>query len=120
MSYNIDSTEYIRGQLKIRAGVALELFEEHEEELPEDCFLYDIDWASLTPDALVEIESPSWQGVSSGNSYDLLKEKILPRTEGEAVIMFDWEGGDSYGALHVKDGVVKGKKVRHSVTEGDE
>jgi hypothetical protein len=112
MSYNIDSTQYISGKLRIRPADVKRLLKKYEGDLPEDCFLYDIACSGRVP---VDIESPSWQGTWSGNSYELLEKTVLPFTTGQAVIAFIWEGGDSITALEVIDGVVKARKAKISV-----
>ena len=114
MSYNIDHCEYIKGgPLKIKRGKAAELLEELEDDLPESHLLDELDLRRvLDQEELLEIEHPAWSGCSSGNTYDILKEKVLPHTIGNATILFIWEGGDSRTALLVKDGTVTDKKVK--------
>ena len=111
MSYNITHTEYVRGKLKIKRAEAARLKREHRDFLPEMNFLDDIDDDVGTPEDLVEIEVPSWNGEHSGHDYDFLPG-ILSCTRGKALILFVWEGGESQTGLEVDNGSVKTKKIK--------
>ena len=108
MSYNITHTEYLgRGRLSIRRSEAARFRKRYKDLLPETNFLDDIEEGR----GFFEIEEPLWCGEGSGMAYDLLPE-ILACTEGKALILFVWEGGDSQTGLEVKDGVVRTRGVK--------
>ena len=119
MSYNIDHVGYIDGgRLKIQRGKAQELLKELGDEIPEDNFFDVLDLSiMLDHEEMLSIENPWWYGEWSGNTYDVLKKKILPHTQGKATLLFVWAGGDSQNALVVDDGKVTEKKVRTEVID---
>ncbi len=113
MSYNIDHSEYIGdGRLSIRRGDALCLLEVYDHQLPEGCWLDDLDLAGDLDEMLL-INQFWWVGERSGSSsFDILIEHLLPETTGFAQIFLIWEGGDSINGIEVHDGVVTKKKVQ--------
>lgn len=120
MSYNCTDSEYISGKLYINIADRYHLAL-NNRELPEISFLHT--WMEehcigTTDDpAILEIKKFSWYGDGSGYCMDYLTDTILPKTTGEAEIMFIWEGGDSITGLHVKDGVVTKKNVKHHLVD---
>ncbi len=118
MSYNIDSTEYLKGKLFITRKVARMAQEEYVDDLPESNLLDGLKLDSKLPDDdVLEIKSPWWSGTGSGHSYDEVLPAILALTTGTADIMFTWEGGDSVTGLRVVEGKVSKKKVKQSLED---
>lgn len=112
MSYNIDSSEYIKGSLKIQRKQARILVEKIKH-LPEGCFLYELDLGSEQPDdELLPIVDFWWYGEGSGHAYHDHFKEVAKHLVGEATILFVWEGGDSQSAVQIKDGKVTDKKVK--------
>lgn len=109
MSYNIDSSEYKSGKLTISAAEARRLIKKHGDNLPEGCFLNEID---TTEDGDLEIKDFWWYGEGSGHAYHEILEDILAKTKGKATLLFVWEGGDSHTGLKVNNGKVSEAKVK--------
>lgn len=58
------------------------------------------------------IERFFWGGVGSSNYYhDGTLGRLAADLEGEADIIFTWEGGDSFSAVRIKDGKATEHKV---------
>jgi hypothetical protein len=113
MSYNIDNSKYLSGQLSIQTKDARRLAEKYRGDLPEINFL---DYLDLESDEdSLPIENPWWCGSGSGYAYDDCLVEILKQTRGWAVIVFVWEGGDSHSVLEVHDGRVKQKQLKMAV-----
>lgn len=110
MSYNIDTVSYLSGKLTINREVAHGLIVKYRNDLPEDCFLDDLELIGPGEDDLV-ITRPSWRGERSGWAYDTLKV-VLARTKGDADLLLIWEGGDNQSGIKVRDGKVTETKVK--------
>lgn len=106
MSYNIDSIDYISGELYM--SQAARRSAEAAFDLPEICFLNESDGDDcFRGDA---IEKLWWSGSGSGRTFKHLK-KVLAQTTGSADLLLTWEGGDSHTGLRVVDGVVTEHEV---------
>lgn len=127
MAYNIDTAQFVGlSTLTIGGADVRALVEEHAESLPANNLLDAILEKTAgrhmgmsrvpglhlddTKDYPIEA-SRLWSGEWSGNSYDVLVEKILPVTSGSADIILTWEGGDAHSGVRVRDGVVTKHKV---------
>lgn len=111
MSYNVDSTEIISGELRMDPVKAAWFVANHAADLPECEFL--TEHAKRGP----EIESLAnawWYGEGSGSSWKLYLE-ALALTEGAAEIVATWEGGDSFSGLRVRNGVVTEMDVKFTL-----
>ncbi len=107
MSCNVTATSCVVKDARMLAGDIRDLLDAHEDDLPENNFLSDIEPGRRTPDdAWVPVEDIYWRGEGSGSRFHVLEEEILPKVMGSADIIFTWEGGDSRTALRVTDGVV--------------
>ena len=118
MSTNIDSHEVVAGDgLTLMGRQIVGLLATLEGELPEDHLLSDYIDEEVEMDKVYEVD-PNWRCSRSGNSYDVLLEKVLTETRGSADIVYTWEGGEFFTGVRVLDGVV----TRHEVvmTLGDE
>lgn len=63
-------------------------------------------------DSSAALERFSWGGVASSHHYsDGTLAQLAADLEGEADIIFTWEGGDSFSGVRIKDG----KAVKHEV-----
>jgi len=107
MSYNIDSVSYISGELSVDRKRAFDYEDEHGDELPEDCFIYNV--SGKFPEN-VALKYITWQGEHSGDLDEF--KRALAITTGRAELLVCWEGGDRYTGLEVVDGVVTEKKVK--------
>lgn len=108
MSYDIDSIDYLSGELKLPVPVYLPNL--GIDYLPEGCFL-------LHPEETMDghtIKKLWWHGEGSGNGFEDFK-KILACTVGEADLLICWEGGDSYTGLRVTNGKVVEHEVVHAL-----
>ena len=117
MSYNIDSSEYLKGKLRILKKTARDLYEKYQDEMAEINFL---DTKVFNgPDDLdkeIDIDKLWWYGEGSGYSYEALKD-ILTHTKGKADILFTWEGGDSHTGLRVTNGKVKEMAIKIGLSD---
>lgn len=114
MSYNVDSAEIVRGELRMRVEDYL-AWRSRGEELPE------IDPFHLEESVLVEhldedrrfvFEDFWWGGIRSNDLYYQTLPLIAADLEGDADVLFTWEGGDSHTMVRFRDG----KAVEHEVT----
>lgn len=121
MSCNPDTVDVLVNiNFRIRGDALLDLMANIEEDLPEGCFLHDLTddlpkGATWSPDVEYPIEHPDWYGDGAGSSWDILIEKIFPRTRGQIDIIYCWEGGESYTGIRVIDGVVTEHEVIRSL-----
>lgn len=112
MSYNIDHVETTVLDAYMLAEDIRRLHNEHSDagELAECNFIDDhIDEAlqaikEKREDQRIKLRNFDWYGCWSGNSYELLEKKIVPFVKGRVEAIFTWEGGDSEGAMIIKDG----------------
>lgn len=114
MSYNIDTVEYLKGQLFITREKAAELIDKYKGEWPECCFLDDMNFTPGLDN--IPIKYPYWCHEGSGSSYDQYLD-VLTFTNGKADILLVWEGGDTISGLTVRDGVVKEKNVKFKLVD---
>lgn len=112
MSYNINSTEILSGSLSMKASKVL-AWRARRRDLPELCPLDDLPGnGALLQDlnADIPLQKFWWSGEFSGHAYDLLAEFVAD-VQGEADILFTWEGGDSFSGIRIKDGKFTEHKV---------
>ncbi len=115
MSYNVDRTKILTGELWLsREGRAwlerrsLPKEPKEDSELPEKRPRY----GDIQRDDLARITHFAWGGENSGNAVECgAFRKMLSFTRGSADILLTWEGGDSFSGYRVADGVV----TRHMV-----
>lgn len=112
MSYNIDTVHIVHTENAWMSKKDYNRLKRAQEELPEDCFLYERPELDPNDPDRVLIKSLNWRGCGSGGTFDSLREKILPKVHGRIDAVFVWEGGDSVSGLRVVDG----KVTEHSVT----
>jgi hypothetical protein len=107
MSTNVDSVEYLSGELTISEEGRAWLAKADEGELDEDW--YPEIGPTAYDDGTVDV---AWSGEGSGNavSYGVLK-KFFAFTHGTAEFVFTWEGGDFFTGYRVVDGVVTEHEV---------
>ena len=110
MSYNIDSTRIIKSDnFRISEEQYKEWhydFLQDKLDTPEWCFMDEIeDCAELVNGEYIFHRLP-WCYSWSGNSFDYLKNHLLPKFKGSADIILTWEGGDAHSGLRVVDGRV--------------
>lgn len=131
MPYNVTDVEVIVNEgLRIRGDVLVTLMAEVGDSFPARCFLCALPQPGKTvdttvwshrhvspwfPDVEYPIEQPDWSGAGSGHLWDVLVEKVLPRTLGRADFVYCWEGGDAYTGIRVVDGHVTLHEVIHSL-----
>lgn len=111
MSYNVNRSFYLNGQLTIKVRDVLDLKRKYQEVLAENNLLDYLETdlhRNLGSD--IVIENPSWCGDFSGWCYSTFIA-ILSHTKGKADICLVWEGGDSITGLRVEDGLVTKCKV---------
>ena len=111
MSYNIDSAEIVRGELRISRENYL-AWRVREDELPEShpFHLEESDLVEhLDEDRRFVFDDFWWGGVSSSAFYYQTLPLIAADLEGDADVLFTWEGGDSHTIVRFKDG----KAVEH-------
>lgn len=112
MSTNIISIECQKLDARISVDALERLIDEYEDELPEGCFLIEIedryDRGFLDADANGEIKLLNlwWYGERSGRAWDLLVKVVAPEIRGEVEAVFTWEGGNPATGLKIKDGEV--------------
>lgn len=113
MSYNVDTAEIIRGELRMRYENYL-AWRVRGDELPE------INPFDIEEDVVAEhlnenrrfvFEDFGWGGIGSGGRYYETLSLIAADLEGEADVLFTWEGGDSHTVVRFKDG----KAIEHEV-----
>ncbi len=99
MSFNISHTETLCSTLRIsRENVA----KAEEIELPE---LNPLDDLEFGEDDYATIEELSWSSEGSGNAHeDGRLAAFVALTEGEADIIFTWEGGEAHSGLRIREG----------------
>jgi len=111
MSYNVDTAEIIRGELRMR-------MESYRAWLVRDNELPEMHPFHFEESVLVEhldegrkfvFEDFWWGGVGSGARYYEILPLIAADLEGDADVLFTWEGGDSHTVVRFKDG----KAVEH-------
>ena len=102
MSTNCTHAKYIRGELRLPVA---KLAEFQRLELPATNFLQ-IPSSDRDAGDEVVIVKPWWCGDWSGNSFDTLRDTILPASRGSADLVFIWEGGEGFTGLRVEDGKV--------------
>lgn len=109
MSYQIDSIEvaYERG-FRLAEDVLDALEEAHGDDAPEDNVF---DYREHIASGFLPGKYIAWSGEGSGHAYDLLRDKILSRFEGDADLVLTWEGGDSHSGLRLRDGRVTEHEV---------
>jgi hypothetical protein len=125
MSTNIDSVRVIwQAEFRIRGDVLAELIDAFEDKFPEDCFLNDLvpggdrPWNSeWSPERWYPIVHPNWTGEGSGHTWEILLDKVLPRTMGSADLIFCWEGGSDFSGIRVRDGTVTKHEVIQTLGE---
>lgn len=106
MSTNIDHTETPVLEAAIHVKDLKKLQKKYEDELPEGCFLNDLDAEDADKDGYVRLRSFDWYGQFSGTSHDMLVKKIAPKIKGDVEAIFTWEGGEFLTGLLIKDGKV--------------
>lgn len=107
MSDRVDICEYMRGSGRLRiSGDKLWLLMNNlpKDDRPEYCFFDVYDCIELPEEVI--LEDISWGGEYSSYTFDdYFIGKILPKTEGEAIILAVWESGYVYKYI-VKDGEI--------------
>jgi hypothetical protein len=109
MSTNITSVETRSFDPWMTSRDVVRLLHEHRDELPECCFLEDVEAEavmSLAGDSRVSLPSLDWYGGGSGYSLPLLLEIIAPFIHGRVEAIFTWEGGEEATGVIVLDGKV--------------
>jgi hypothetical protein len=117
MSYNVDSTEIIILDAWMLALDIKRLRDEHDDELPENCFLADLDGAEPDDAGRVKLTDMNWRGEGSGYSFDMFVSDIAPFIYGTVEVVFTWEGGDSHSGLAIKDGKVAKCEVTMAIVK---
>jgi len=111
MSNNIEFVDVIDLDASMRAADVDKFLDEHESDLPEDCFLFEMAKQSRVAlrkgniDEMVPIDEFQWCGTSSGFTYEFLVKYVCPKIKGRVEVVFNWEGGERSGFICV-DGVV--------------
>lgn len=108
MSYNIDSIDILASDGFCIPRPKLEaLRKELGDEVPEcsvvsEHFINDCEEfrGMLFPKRF------EWSGEWSGNSFDVLRDRVLPAFLGSVDLAITWEGGDSHSGLRLVNGVV--------------
>ncbi len=106
MSYNIDNVDATLTDAKILFKTLKSLVKKHEYDLPESNFLEDHLEKEPDSEGYITLEDVTWCYTGSGRSYNILTEKILPKTKGKMELILTWEGGESTSGLLVEDGKV--------------
>ena len=119
MSYDIDRTIVANSHnawmsmvdfIVLKANLA-------EDDLPEKCFF---DYVKNMFDITARIEFKDrlmWSGSGSGSTYEVLRDKILPKVHGWLELVFIWNGGDSITGIAVDDGRVIECEVQYVLVE---
>lgn len=104
MSYNVDSTEILSGELFIRVA-DLDKWRLRQNGLPEVSFIecFDECLSYIQGMEWYKINKFWWYGEGSGNAYHETLPAIIADLRGEAEIVFTWEGGDFVSGLRIKD-----------------
>ena len=112
MSYNVDSAVIIRGEVRMRHEKYL-AWREREGELPEIHPFHVEDHLEerLDENRRFVFEDFWWGGMSSNDYYYQTLPLIAADLEGDADVLFTWEGGDSHTIVRFRDG----KAVEHDV-----
>ena len=111
MSYNVDTASIIRGELRMRYENYL-AWRERDEELPEMHPFHveeSVAVEHLDENRRFVFEDFWWGGMSSGRLYEEMLRLIAADLEGDADVLFTWEGGDAHTVIRFKDG----KAVEH-------
>lgn len=106
MSYNIDNVDATLTDAKILFKTLKSLNKKYESDLPERNFIEELLDEEPDSEGYVKIKDITWCATGSGRTYDVLTEKILPKTKGKMELIFTWEGGESISGLLVEDGKV--------------
>lgn len=114
MSTNITATEVLGESTLTLTGKQVAEFRKLRD-LPEIHPFEDLP-KRLQADKDYDLD-PKWQSTWSGNSFDVLKERILPATRGSADIVYTWEGGEFHTGIRVRDGVVTEHEVVFALGE---
>ena len=124
MSHNPDTVDVLVNENFRISGRALLAIAE-DVDLPEGCFLHDMPLPGTTRTAVsprrpvppwdadteYPIGAPRWYGEGSGSRWNLLIEKVLPRTMGRADLVYCWERGEDFIGIRVVDGRVTEHEV---------
>lgn len=135
MSYNITSVDVLTLDARIKTIDVVRLLRARSADMPESCFLRDIQgpilrstlgdeiaasissvaaatWEKVermlgsNGDIDLELLGFAWCGGWSGNSYEeVLIKEVAPRIRGVVEAVFTWEGGDYRSGLRIQDGV---------------
>lgn len=97
MSYNIDSVRAISSTLRISEKNARKAA---KIELPE---LHPLDDLTFGEDGYAAVDF-MWSGEGSGNMYTETLHKFVKLLEGDADLVFTWEGGDSHTGMRIRSG----------------
>lgn len=123
MSYNIDTVKCLQINACMKASDIAMLLEEHEDMLPEGCFLHDLENAarkhlrsSELQSDLVPLKNLQWYGEGSGSTWGFFRSTVVPLIRGSAQLLLTWEGGDSITGFAIKDGAGAECEVRHVLT----
>jgi len=99
----------------------IELATLYEDELPEINFITTLYNNlkkrsklnnKLSDSGIVTVFEFSWDGVNSGDSYNLLLTGVYPKIKGYAEVVYVWEDGTING-VKVNNGNIKQCKVEH-------
>lgn len=102
MGTNIDHAEVLRSTLRISAENAAKA---ERLTLPEG---HPLDGLTFGEDGYAKLDRFWWYGERSGSLYnDDTLAKFVQLTEGEADIIFTWEGGEFHTGLRIRDGKMK-------------
>jgi hypothetical protein len=99
VSNNIDHCiVLVNRDFRIHRTEVEDFLSESEDDIPEGCFLRDIDEEDAYNDAgYSAIKTPWWYGESSDSTYEFLVGEVLPMTEGYAEIVYVHENGHMQG-----------------------
>ncbi len=118
MSYNVTGTITIRSTLRISEAnwrMAKKL------ELPALSPIYNLADMDFGPDGYASIPRFRWSGEGSGfatlDGTDPHLAAFIKLTEGEADVIFVWEGGDSFSGARFRDGKYAPAEVKFSLAD---
>jgi hypothetical protein len=101
MSTNIDHVEVLKSTLRISEANATKA---KALDLPESALF----GLKFEPNGYAPLPRFFWYGERSGNAYhDGTLEKFVGLTEGDADVIFVWEGGNGFTGLRIRNGTMK-------------
>lgn len=108
MSWNVTHVQVLRSTLRIHCD---NLPAAEALDLPPANPLAEIDDYSVDADGYYPIREFWWSGEGSGTAYRHTLDKFIALLQGEAELVFFWEGGESVTGYRITEDVAEETKV---------